>query len=172
MVDCPAKVNGKWQAKFQRRSRYRVTSPRPSGLPNLPFPLFHLSPPLLSCFPSPFLCPSPFFFSFFPHFFQQFSFTFTNCPAFSSVFGSKRRVSVRLLCQQCAPRGTSDTQDATCCGRGFLHISRHFRHVLKKRVLIGETLKKKGFQLLFNRTLSFFCGKSDVFETRKTKNFT
>ena len=39
------------------------------------------------------------------------------------------------------------------------------------RVLFGGTPKKEGFQFSFFRTLSFFRGKSDVFEMRKNKKF-
>ena len=39
------------------------------------------------------------------------------------------------------------------------------------RVLFGGTPKKEGFQFSFNRTLSFFRGKSDVFKMRKNKKF-
>ena len=63
-----------------------------------------------------------------------------------------------------------DTEaNAACCGRGFLHISRHFWAHSKKRVLFGETPKKEGFRVHVIRTLSFFRGKSDVFEMRKNK---
>ena len=44
-----------------------------------------------------------------------------------------------------------------------------FRHVQKNRVLFGETPKKEGLRVHVIRTLSFFPGKSDFFEMRKTK---
>ena len=86
MVAFRAKVDGTWQAKFQRRLRYRVAGLRPSGLPNLPFSRFFSffrSSHYFSLFPS-------FFFVFF---FHKFSSNFPS-PAFSSVFWPRRRVSL------------------------------------------------------------------------------
>ena len=51
MVAFRAKVDGTWQAKFQRRLRHRVTGLRPSGLPNLPFSLVLSFPPFSSASP-------------------------------------------------------------------------------------------------------------------------
>ena len=47
-----------------------------------------------------------------------------------------------------------------------------FRHVQKNSVLFGETPKKEGLRVHVIRTLSFFRGKSDVFEMRKRNLFT
>ena len=79
MVAFRAKVDGTWQAKFQRRLRYRVAGLRPSGLPNLPFSLSQSFPPSSSnSFPFPnvfsnFLHFSPF--SLLPSFFFSFFFS-------------------------------------------------------------------------------------------------
>ena len=93
MVTFLAKVDGTWQAKFQRRLRHRVTGLRPSGLPNLPFSLVLSFPPFSSASPpfslflqcflfSPFF-PLPFsFFTFFP----QFSSNFPSPPLTSRFF--------------------------------------------------------------------------------------
>ena len=51
MVAFRAKVDGTWQAKFQRLLRHRVTGLRPSGLPNLPFSLVLSFPPFSSASP-------------------------------------------------------------------------------------------------------------------------
>ena len=105
MVAFRAKVDGTWQAKFQRRLRHRATGLRPSGLPNLPFSLVLSFPPFSSASP-PF---SLFFFnvfsflpfSLFPSFFSPFFHSFPviflhllSLPVFSSVFWSKRHVSM------------------------------------------------------------------------------
>ena len=107
MVAFRAKVDGTWQAKFQRRLRYRVAGLRPSGLPNLPFTLALPFPPSSSnSFPFPnvfsnfssfhtFPYSLPFF--FFPLFFHNLPVIFHHFlqfHAFSRVFWSKRRVSM------------------------------------------------------------------------------
>ena len=114
MVAFRAKVDGTWQAKFQRRLRYRVAGLRTSGLPNLPFSLSLPFPPSSSnsqCFLqfflfSPFsLLPSFFFSLFFP----QFTSNFPSLPSISRFFPRFLVKATRLhvtLCQQCAPRGT------------------------------------------------------------------
>ena len=73
-----AKVNGTWQAKFQRRLRYRVA-----------IPIFSSFFPLFSPFP---LLPS-LFFTFF-HIFPIICLHLLRFSAFSDVFSSKRRVSL------------------------------------------------------------------------------
>ena len=80
-----AKVDGTWQAKFQRRLRYRATGLRPSGLPNLPFSLFLP----FSSFVLFFSLFSPFFTFFLIFFLHLLPFS-----AFSDVFSSKRRLSM------------------------------------------------------------------------------
>ena len=78
MVAFRAKVDGTWEAKFQRRLRYRVAGLRPSGLPNLPFSLSLPFPPSSSNsfpFPNfssfhPFPSSLPFFFTLFSTVYQ------------------------------------------------------------------------------------------------------
>ena len=94
MVAFRAKVDGTWQAKFQRRLRYRVAGLRPSGLPNLPFSLSLPFPPSSSnslLFPNvfsnfssfhPFSPPSILFFTFFP----KFTSNFPSLPSISRFF--------------------------------------------------------------------------------------
>ena len=106
MVAFRAKVDGTWQAKFQRRLRYRVAGLRPSGLPNLPFSLSLPFPPSSSnSFPfpnvfsnfflfSPFSLLPSFFFPFFFHSLPVIFHHFLQFHAFSRVFWSKRRVSM------------------------------------------------------------------------------
>ena len=81
MVTFLAKVDGTWQAKFQRRLRHRVTGLRPSGLPNLPFSLLLSFPPFSSA--------SPLFSLFFSNFssFHPFPSSLPfSCLLFSTVF--------------------------------------------------------------------------------------
>ena len=99
MVAFRAKVDGTWQAKFQRRLRHRVTGLRPSGLPNLPFSLVLSFPPLSSNSLSflffspifllftPFPPPFPSLVPFFPTIFQHFSFVSSHFPLFPAFFG-------------------------------------------------------------------------------------
>ena len=106
MVAFRAKVDGTWQAKFQRRLRYRVAGLRPSGLPNLPFSLSLPFPPsssnsfpfpnVFSNFSSfhPFPSSLPFFFPLFFHNLPVIFHHFLQFHAFSRVFWSKRRVSM------------------------------------------------------------------------------
>ena len=85
MVAFRAKVDGTWQAKFQRRLRYRVTGLRPSGFPNLPFSLFLPFLPFSSASLSFFPIFAPFFPSF--HTFHSslfFFFFFRNFRTFPS----------------------------------------------------------------------------------------
>ena len=93
MVAFRAKVDGTWQAQFQRRLRYRVAGLRPSGLPNLPFSLSLPFPPSSSnsfLFPNvfsnfssfhPFPSSLPFFF-----FISQFTSNFPSLPSISRFF--------------------------------------------------------------------------------------
>ena len=94
MVAFRAKVDGTWQAKFQRRLRHRVTGLRLSGLPNLPFSLVLSFPPFSSNSLS-FLFFSPIFllFTLFPSsllffspFFPQFSSNFPSAPPIFHFF--------------------------------------------------------------------------------------
>ena len=183
MVAFRAMVDGQWQAKLQRRLRYRVTGLRPSGLPNLPFSLVLPFPPLSSTFLPflflfynflsfhPFPSSLPFSCSLFPTIFQQFSFTFSHFLLFPGFLAKATRLSVTSLPTLCSARHLTQA-NATCCESAFLHIFGILRHFQKKRVLIGETPKKEGLRISFFRTLSFFFrGKSDVHEMRKKKNF-
>ena len=99
MVAFRAKVDGTWQAKFQRRLRHRVTGLRPSGLPNLPFSLVLSFPPFSSASPPfslffsnvfsfhPFPSSLLFFFTFFPKFSSKFFFTSSHFQLFPASFG-------------------------------------------------------------------------------------
>ena len=136
-----AKVDGKWQAKFQRHLRYRATGFRPSGLPNLPFSLFLSFPPLSSTslsfsifspfFPLFTLFPPPFFFSFFLHFSNNFP-SPSHVPLFPAFSGQ----SDASPCDHCVsnvPHKAQDTEtNATCCGRGFCIFLGIFRHIQKR----------------------------------------
>ena len=103
MVAFRAKVDGKWQANFQRRLRYRLTGLRPSGLPNLPFSLV-LSPPPLSSTSLPVSHSFPNFSSFhpfpsslifFPFFFPHFPSTFPSPPSPPPIFSFFQRFLVK-----------------------------------------------------------------------------
>ena len=138
MVAFRAKVDGTWQAKFQRRLRHRVTGLRPSGLPNLPFSLVSLPPPLSSNSLSflffspifllftPFPPPFPSLVPFFPTIFQHFSFISSHFPLFP-VFSLVKPtcLSVTSLPTLCPLRHLKQA-NATCCESAFLLISRHF----------------------------------------------
>ena len=138
MVAFLAKVDGTWQAKFQRRLRHRVTGLRPSGLPNLPFSLLLSFPPLSSnslsflffflqfFFFSPLsLLPSLLLSPFFP----QFSSIFPSSPLTSRFFQhflvKPTCLSVTSLPTLCPVRHLKQA-NATCCESAFLLISRHF----------------------------------------------
>ena len=104
MVAFRAKVDGTWQANFQRRLRYRVAGLRPSASQPSLLSFSPLSTFLLQFFPfshffsfffssfHPFSLLPSFFFSFFP----QFTSNFPSLPSISRFFPrfwSKRRVS-------------------------------------------------------------------------------
>ena len=142
MVAFRAKVDGKWQANFQRRLRYRLTGLRPSGLPNLPFSLV-LSPPPLSSTSLPVSHSFPNFSSFhlFPSslpffpFFPQFTSNFSSLPSSSRFFQRFLVKATRLhvtLCQQCAPRGTGYRSERDMLRKCILHNSQHFWEHSKK----------------------------------------
>ena len=163
MVAFFAKVDGTWQAKFQRRLRHRVTGLRPSGLPNLPFSLVLSFPPFSSASPpfslflqcflfSPFF-PLPFsFFTFFP----QFSSNFPSPPLTSRFFQrflvKATRLHVTPLSAMCTTR------------HGIL---KRTRHVVEEDVCIFLSILKhlpnkqvrKVFRVHVIRTLSFFREK-------------
>ena len=124
------KVDGKWQAKFQRRLRYRVTGLRSSGLPDLPFSLVLSFPPLSSTFLNfPIFSP---IFSLFTLFSLPFSLFFLFYPQFSSIFPSPplifsffqrflvkaTRLSVTSWPTLCPARHLPQA-NAACCERGF-----------------------------------------------------
>ena len=130
MVAFRAKVDGTWQAKFQRRLRYRVAGLRPSGLPNLPFSLSLPFPPsssnsfpfpnVFSNFPLFTLFPPPFLF-FFPFFFPQFTSNFPSLPSISRFFPAFFGQSDASPC---------DPLSAMCTTRHG--ILKRTRHVLKE----------------------------------------
>ena len=143
MVAFRAKVDGTWQAKFQRRLRYPATSLRPSGLPNLPFSLVLPFPPLSSTFPIfPILSP---IFSLFTLFFPSLFFLFF--PKFPSTFPSPSptfRFFQRFLAK--ATRLHVTPLSAMCPTRH--RILRRTRHVVKEDFrlfrCIFRHIQKKG----------------------------
>ena len=132
MVAFRAKVDGTWQAKFQRRLRYRVAGLRPSGLPNLPFSLSLPFPPSSSNsfpFPNvffnfssfhPFPSSLPFFSPFFPQFTSNFpSLPFTLFPAFS---GQSDASPCDPFVSNVHHEARDTEANATCCESAFCII--------------------------------------------------
>ena len=129
MVAFRTKVDGKWQAKFQRRLRYRATGLRPSGLPNLPFSVF------FSLLPS-----------FFLKHFSTFSNNFPSLPLIFRLFQrflvQATRLQVTTLSAMCHKAQDTET-NATCCGRGFCLFLRILRHIQKKGPNYVNSIKRK-----------------------------
>ena len=145
-----------------------VTGLRLSGLPNLPFSLFHFCPPILSLFsfflqffffsllsllPSLLLSPS----------FPQISSIFPSSPLTSRFFQhflvKPTCLSVTSLPTLCPARHLKQA-NATCCESAFLLISRHFWARSKKRgSYLEERQKRKVFNFHFLGPCRFFGEK-------------
>ena len=133
MVAVRAKVDGKWQAKFQRRLRYRVTGLRPSGLPNLPFSVFLSFPPFSSAsllfpilspiFPLFTRSPPPFFFcpAIFHHLLLSSSRCekgpFNKCVTVFNTFARVSNIVLRFLASKL--RNPSRTERPTLARCNF-----------------------------------------------------
>ena len=162
-----AKVDGTWQAKFQRRLRYRVAGLRPSGLPNLPFSLSLPFPPSSSnSFPFPYvfsnfssfhIFPSSLpFFPFFSTVYQQFSITSFNFTLFPAFFGQSDASPCDPLSAMCTTRHGILKRTRHVLKEDFCIFLGIFWAHSKKRVLFGETPKKESLRVHVIRTLSFF----------------
>ena len=156
MVAFRAKVDGKWQANFQRRLRCRVTGLRPSGLPNLPFSLVLSPPPFVlhfpSCFPfflqfflfSPFSLLPPFF-AFFSTLFQHFSFTSSNFQLFPAFFGQSDRLHVTPVSAMCPTRHLPHTGRDTLWKMMFAYFSAFLGTFKKTGSYLVKRQKRKVF---------------------------
>ena len=152
MVAFRAKVDGTWQAKFQRRLRYLVTRLRP----NLPFSLVLPFPPLSSTSPIfPTLSPifslftlfslPFFFFLFFPHFSSTFpspSPTFSFFPAF---LAKVTRLHVTPLSAMCSTRHRILRRTRHVVKEDFCLILGIFRNIQKKGSKLREKHTKRRF---------------------------